>query len=333
MSTHNDPLVSVVTPVYNGEDFLATCIESVLGQTYRNIEYFVVNNCSTDRSLAIASAYAKQDSRLRVHNNEKFVGVIENHNIAFRLVSPAAKYCKVVSADDVIFPDCIARMVEVAEANASAGIVGCYQQCGEHVKWQGFPYPKALISGRELCRRILLSDQPSFGFGAPTSLLYRADLVRNGGDFYPNSSAEADTSACFKNLKDWDFAFVYQVLCCEKTHEETQTAKSKGLNRYASSCLRDLLEYGSFYLSEEERERKLKEYLKYYYEFLAVSVIELRGKEFWEYHRCRLKELGYPLSASRLLRAGVAKAFREALNPEQAIKKFLNRLPRRHGIH
>ena len=58
-------------------------------------------------------AYAKRDSRVRVHNNEKFVGVIENHNIAFSLISPAAKYCKVVSADDIIFPESIRRLVEV----------------------------------------------------------------------------------------------------------------------------------------------------------------------------------------------------------------------------
>jgi glycosyltransferase involved in cell wall biosynthesis len=88
-----EPLVSVVTPVYNGEAYLAECIESVLGQTYKNFEYIIVNNCSKDRSLDIALAYAKRDSRVRVHNNEKFVGVIENHNIAFSLISPAAKYC------------------------------------------------------------------------------------------------------------------------------------------------------------------------------------------------------------------------------------------------
>ncbi len=54
MTLHGQPLVGVVTPVYNGEDFLAQCIESVLGQTYEHYEYFIVNNCSTDRSLEIA---------------------------------------------------------------------------------------------------------------------------------------------------------------------------------------------------------------------------------------------------------------------------------------
>ena len=97
------------------KQFLTECIESVLRQTYGNYEYIIVNNCSTDRSLDIALNYSKSDSRIRAHSNSQFVGVIENHNIAFRLISANSKYCKVVSADDWLFPDCIARMVGVAE--------------------------------------------------------------------------------------------------------------------------------------------------------------------------------------------------------------------------
>ena len=61
--------MSLVTPVYNGEAFLAKCIDSVLAQTYRNFEYLIVNNCSTDRSLEIALDYAGKDNRIRVHRN------------------------------------------------------------------------------------------------------------------------------------------------------------------------------------------------------------------------------------------------------------------------
>jgi len=86
-----NPLVSVITPVYNCEEFLAECIESVLRQTYTNYEYIIVNNRSTDRTLDIASEYAKKDGRIRVHSNSEFVGVIENHNLAFRIIAPASK--------------------------------------------------------------------------------------------------------------------------------------------------------------------------------------------------------------------------------------------------
>ena len=244
MSLHEEPLVSVLTPVYNGEDFLAECIESVLSQTYSNYEYIIVNNCSTDRSLEIALSYAKRDSRVRVHSNDRFVGVIDNHNLAFSLMSQRAKYCKVVSGDDFIFPDCIRRMVQCAEANPSAGIVGSYQLSGDHVRWQGFEYPRTVFSGVEMCRRIFLGGESTFGFGSPTSIMYRADLVRKSEAFYPNASPHADTSACFRDLQKSDFGFVYEVLSYERTHQATQSSTSADMNRYSSAYLNDLVQYG-----------------------------------------------------------------------------------------
>jgi glycosyltransferase involved in cell wall biosynthesis len=322
---HETPLVSVLTPVYNMGKFLAECIESVLTQTYENFEYIIVNNCSTDNTLEIALSYASKDPRVRIHNNDKFVGVIENHNIAFKLISPAAKYCKVVSADDFIFSDCISKMVELAEKNPSVGIVGSYQLSGNIVKWQGLEYPRPVFSGRDICRRIFLEDNPAFGFGTPVSLLYRADLVRDSGEFYPNASPHADTSACFNLLLSSDFGFVYQVLSYERTHGATQSSKSADINRYASAYLNDLLQYGPSYLSKEEYDRSLKKMLDGYHQFLGVNLIGSRGKEFWDYHRKRLGELGYPLRSSSLFKALLIKMLRESLNPEQAVRKFWRR--------
>src|SRR5216683_862219 len=120
------PLVSVVTPVYNGEKYLAECIESILAQTYANWEYIIINNCSTDRSLEIAQSYAEKDARIRIHNNQEFVGREANENIAFRQISSESKYCKMVHADDWLFPECIARMVAVAGTYPTVSIVGAY---------------------------------------------------------------------------------------------------------------------------------------------------------------------------------------------------------------
>jgi glycosyltransferase involved in cell wall biosynthesis len=319
-----EPFVSVLTPTYNMGPFLADCIDSVLKQTYRNFEYVIINNCSTDQTLEVTAKYARADSRIRVHNNEKLVPVIENHNIAFSLMSPEAKYCKVISADDFLFPDCITQLVSLAEANPSVGIVGSYQLSGSHIRWQGFEYPRAVFSGKELCRQIFLSDEPSFGFGTPTSLLYRSDLIRKTPAFYPNPSPHADTSACFRDLECSDFGFVYQVLSFERTHPGTQTSASTNMNRFLSAYLDDVKHYGQAYLTKEEYEHKVNETISEYYTFLGVNMLRPRGDAFWEYHRTRLSELGYPFTKGRLLQALAVKGMREMLNPKQALEKLWN---------
>jgi glycosyltransferase involved in cell wall biosynthesis len=121
-----EPFVSVLTPVYNGDRYLAECIESVVGQDYTNWEYLIVNNCSTDGSLALAESYAARDNRIRVVTNEKFVGVVENHNNAFRQMSPQSVYCKVLCADDLLLPQALGKMVRFAAQNPTVGIVGSY---------------------------------------------------------------------------------------------------------------------------------------------------------------------------------------------------------------
>ena len=66
----SEPLVSVVTPVHNGEKFIADCIESVLRQSYHSWEHVIVNNASTDRTREIASTYAARDARIKIYETE-----------------------------------------------------------------------------------------------------------------------------------------------------------------------------------------------------------------------------------------------------------------------
>ena len=115
------PLVSVVTPVYNGEEFLRECIESVLAQTYSSWRYVIVDNCSTDRTFDIASEYASRDPRIHVQRTDRFVNAVANYNNAIRQTSHRSAYCKVVAADDWLYPTCLQQMVELAEAYPSVG--------------------------------------------------------------------------------------------------------------------------------------------------------------------------------------------------------------------
>lgn len=330
MSGRNEPLVSVLTPVHNGALYLRECIESVLSQTYSNWEYTIVNNCSTDQTLMIAEEYAQKDQRIRVCSNNEFLDVISNHNRAFRLVSPSSKYCKVVSGDDWLFPECLTRLVGVAEANPSVGLVGSYQLLGAgtdwrawRVMWAELPYPSTVIPGRDVCRSQLRGGP--YVFGTPTSLLYRSDLVRAEERFYPNATAEADTSACYKQLQWSDFGFVHQVLSYGRLHEQTQSAVSKSLNAYQSSRLSDLVVYGPSYLTQDELKQRIREILNDYYRYLAVSAVHFREKSFWHYHKRRLKECGHPFSYAKFGVAVVAKLLDLLLNPKQTVERAFRR--------
>lgn len=323
------PLVSVVTPVQDAGHFLAECIESVLAQTYTNFEYIIFDDASRDESLAVALRYARQDSRIRVERSPVRLGVMESHNAIFGLMAAPAKYCKVVSPEDGLFPDCLERMVELAERHPSAAIVGSYQVVEASVRWQGFAYPRPLVDGREMCRNIFRSTTPGLGFGTPTSVLYRTDVMRAEPEFYPRSAPHSDASAAFRLLRQWDYGFVYRVLSYGRIHPELESLKSARLGWNVAAYFRDLLEYGPAYLERAELDRLIRRQLAEYYGFLAVAAMRTRDREFWDYHVRTLNELGHPLRVSRLMAAAGRKAVRQLVNPEQMIQKCWRVVARR----
>jgi len=328
MSLHDQPLVSIVTPVYNGEPYLAECIESVLAQTYSHWDYTIVNNCSTDATLSIAEKYASKDARIRIITNDKFLSIIDNANKAVGSISPESKYCKNLSADDWLYPECIARMVQVAEANPSVGVVGSYQLSGGGDKWYvrtfGLPYSSVCISGNYIARAHLLGTLDVLG--DPTSSLYRSDLVRRTDSFYPNQRAEADVSAIYECLKCSDFGFVHQVLSHERLHPGQISNTSKSLDASFSSKLDDLRTYGPFFLDSDEIEKRANELMDKYYDALAFSAIHFREKAYWAYHARRLSEMGRPFSNIRLARAVSARIWGLLLDPRETSQKLLRRL-------
>ena len=322
------PLVSIVTPVYNGATYLSECIESVLAQTYTNWEYIIANNCSTDSTLAIAQRYAEMDRRIRVCDFREFVDVIQSHNRAVRLISSQSKYCKVVSADDCLFPECIARMVELAETHPSVGIVGAYIVWGGGKNWRvsldGLPYQTSVVPGREACRWHLLGQRQYFG--NPTASMYRSDLVKSTEDFYPNLRENADISAMYKHLQASDFGFVHQVLAYMRVHEDALSAEARRLSIYQGSHLLDVLHYGPVYLTAPELENRLDKVLREYYALLAKGVLSLKGKKFWRYHRAILDEYGAPLFGRKMAISTCGQLLACFLNLQDTGKKILKRL-------
>ena len=335
MTSKQEPLISVVTPVFNGECYLRECIESVLAQTYSRWDLTIVDNCSTDRTLDIAREYAARDARIRIHNNETFVRVIQNYNIAYRQISPESKYCKPLAADDMLLPECLEKMVRVAEENPSVAIVGAYglySRAEMGVHGRGVPYRQLVLPGRELCRAYLLGDRHSVFVTSPTFTLFRSDIVRSRYVFYNESTLHADSEASLEFLEHHDFGFVQQILTFSRVEDGSLTSFSQSFNTALPHHLYVLAKYGPRHLTEAELRHQIRAKLREYYRYLGWQVSMRRDREFWRFHRGKLATLGYPLNRARLAAHVVLYILDRVLNPKRTVEAAVHLMRHRHNL-
>lgn len=293
-----EPRVTVLTPFHNTEAYLAQCLESVLAQTYGNWDYVLVDNQSTDGSLRVAEGYARRDSRIRVHRTSTLLDQDRNYSEALRLVPAESRYIKVVQADDWIFPRCLEEMVAIAEAHPRVGLVGSYYLKGTKILGWGLPYPSPAVPGRTLCRLQLLDDL--YFMGSPTSLLMRAEVARAHFPFFASDVLHADTEACYRTLREWDFGFVHQVLSFLRTDDASRMGAVRDFMPHYLDKYIILTNYGSDFLSAEELAATMRRQHHVYFRMLGEAVITGRPPEFWAYHRRGLATIGYDLRWHRL---------------------------------
>ena len=120
--TPNGPLVSICLPVFNGENYLAEALESILSQTYTNFEVIISDNASTDSTAAIVRRFAADDHRIRQHRNDENIGGANNQNLTIDLAR--GTYIRMAAHDDVMAPTLLAECVRVLENRPE--VVLCY---------------------------------------------------------------------------------------------------------------------------------------------------------------------------------------------------------------
>ena len=178
-------------------------------------------------------------------------------------------------------------------------------------------------------RRIFLSTTPGFGFGTPTSVLYRGDLVREAKEFFPGAAPHSDATAAFGLLRSRDYGFVYGVLSYGRLHPELESLKSARLGWNVAAYFRDLLAFGPAYLDRAELDRAVRRQLADYYRYLAANLLRRRDREFWTYHVRTLDQLGYPLRGTRLAAAVAKKAAGQLAHPAQLARQCWRAVARR----
>lgn len=325
-----DPVVSVLTPVYNGEQHLEECIQSVLRQTYHDWDYTIVDNQSTDDTAAIAERHAAKDARIRVVRATEHLDVHGNHNRAVRAVHPRSRYLKIVHADDWLYPECLERMVALAEEHPSVAIVSAYRLEERDVKHDGlYSYSQNVLSGREVMRQALLGT--AWVTGSPTSLLFRSDLVRKPGDFLDSSVWHSDTDAAYRLMMNSDVGFVHQVLTFTRVHPGALTSSfSRRVNSHISGEGRMLVRYGPKVLTPREYRIKVRKWLARYAWYLARQRSTLgrqREGDFDEFHRREIRYIVAESGHDRETRIVLSLCARLLLSPRSAMQRAVSRRP------
>ena len=170
-------MISVIVPVYNVENYLSRCIDSILAQTYQNYELVLVDDGSTDESGIICDRYALQDKRIAVIHKENG-GVSDARN--YGLDHASGEYICFVDSDDYVGPDYLNAMIElIIEYHADLAIVSSTIVFGDKVEEYVESNETHVMSGKEAFHHMLVGDW--FGC-SPWGKLYKKSIF-NGVKF------------------------------------------------------------------------------------------------------------------------------------------------------
>ena len=184
----NQPLVSIILPVYNAQNHLARCVGSICAQTYRNIEIIILNDGSKDQSLPVCEEFRQKDPRILLVDKANS-GVSDTRNLGLKLAS--GKYVEFVDSDDYLDPDFTERLVAAAEENEADFVIA--------------PYKMVIPAGASKPEQVLDKIQDELGVMS----VARPPEVREYG-FLPAGVYDKDTFAL--GLMDKPASYFYSVL-------------------------------------------------------------------------------------------------------------------------
>ena len=173
------PRVSIGLPVYNGEKYLETALDSILNQTYSDFELIIVDNASYDQTQQICREYGAKDKRIRYHRNKVNIGAVANFNRAFKFSS--GEYFKWAAHDDVLAPEFLANCI--AKLDSDPSIVLCHSKSGcidEHGELVGIYNYKARSDSSKPHERFgdLIAEHAHADSWVLLFGLIRADVLR-----------------------------------------------------------------------------------------------------------------------------------------------------------
>lgn len=289
----NNPLISVIVPVYNMEKYLKRCVDSILKQTYENLELILVNDCSTDSSAKIIDSYMNSDDRVRSVNHEENRGLFQARITGSEIAT--GKYIAFVDSDDYISVDWFRKLVRQAEQTNSDMVVGewCFDTDGKHKDYCNLDHFRVndyCLEGEKILDTFMAVQGRNYSWTVVWNKLYSKELWDKCYPLYVNFSKEhghmimweyiAFSSALWANAKK--VTNVHNILYYYFKHNDASTKISNSKSRN-EKYIRDssaavnffktvLKETGHFEKYEEDFERWITHSMSIVYRDLVVSL-------------------------------------------------------------
>ena len=213
----NTPTVSVVMPVHNGARYIRQAIESVLGQTYDDLELIAIDDASTDETVEIIKAYASP--KVRLIQNERNIGHAASANRAIK--QSRGVYIARLDADDVSLPRRIERQVDFLEKHPRVGLIGtAAQTIDEEGRVTQDPQTNMGRSGLDLNWRILWHNCMS----PHSSAMIRKSALQHVGGYDERFWYAPDYDLWSRLSLEVDLARLPEPLVQWRTHSDGMTS-------------------------------------------------------------------------------------------------------------
>lgn len=223
------PLVSIIVPNYNYAHYLETCLESILGQTYENIEVIFRDNASVDNSYDIALKYQKEMRKKNIYMscglNRRNLGSAKNTGLCYS--ESEGDYVIYLSSDDAMEPTYIEKCVHIMETYTNVGMVMVHRKAvnehGEITEEAPF-YNKNCIVPKESQAAVFMMA----GIAVPSQVLMRKSILEKVSATKPLSIQVAnDWLDNFMLSMFADVAYIKEPLCLYRTHSGNETTGSE----------------------------------------------------------------------------------------------------------
>lgn len=223
------PSVSVVMPVFNGGEYLAEAIESILTQTFGDFEFIIIDDGSTDNSVEIMNNY--RDKKIKIHSNALNIGNYASRNLGMKMAR--GRYICVMDADDVAFPHRLHRQFAHMEANPDVGICGSFIQV---IPNGGVPN---FVTNEDLLKVAFLSNNYC---SHPSLILRKEFLSRYKLSYNEEYFYSADFDLCARGFQYFRVQNIPDVLLQYRRHPyQISTAKFAEQQKYADTIRIDQL--------------------------------------------------------------------------------------------